>query len=85
MLRPITSLPPSQQLEIWDQAVEAVVGCPTASLVEEIRDEFLGKTSLEPIENEQKPMDVSQVEPEIETNWTQTNVQASLEVPQARN
>ena len=53
--------------------------------MEEFRDEFLGKTLLEPIENEQKPMDVSQIEPEIETNWTQTNVQASLEVPQARN
>ena len=53
MLRPIASLPPEQQVEVWSRAVETVVGCPTASVVEEMRDVFLGKTPLAPIENEQ--------------------------------
>ena len=84
VLRPIASLPPEQQVEVWNRAVEAAGSCPTAKLVEEIRDESLGKTPLAPIENEQKPMDVAQVEPEVKTNWTTADSHESLEVAQAR-
>ena len=78
VLRPIASLPPEQQVEVWNRAVEAVVGCPTAGVVEEIRDVFLGKTPHSPIENEQ-------AEPAAQTNWSKLDSPESLEVAQARN
>lgn len=31
-------------MEVWNRAVEAAVGCPTAAEVEEVRDVFQGKT-----------------------------------------
>jgi superfamily I DNA/RNA helicase len=80
VLRPIASLPPEQQVEVWNRAVEAVVGCPTAAKVEEIRDMFLGKTLPQPIENEP-----AELEPRVQTNWSKSSAQESRSQAQARD
>ena len=65
MLRPIASLPPEQQVEVWSRAVEAAVGCPTAAEVEEVKDICLGKTPPRFIEtNEPEEAEkIAQLEP----------------------
>ena len=71
VLRPIASLPPEQQVEVWNRAVEAAVGCPTAAEVEEVRDVFQGKTL---------PQSTAQLEtPEIEVINTSLKLNLTLE------
>ncbi len=65
VLRPIASLPPEQQVEVWNQAVEAAGGYPIAAGVESVRDVFQGKTLPQSEINELE--ETAQLEtPEIE-------------------
>lgn len=95
VLRPIASLPSDQQVEVWNRAILSVVGCPTAALVSEVRDEMLGKTpAARQNSNEQTQTDIDQmnvayayVEPEsqIQTSWSISESLEPLEEAQARN
>ena len=58
-------------MEVWNRAVEAAVGCPTAAEVEEVRDVFQGKTL---------PQSTAQLEtPEIEVINTSLKLNLTLE------
>lgn len=80
-LRPIASLPPEQQVEVWNRAVEAVGGCPTAAEVEEIRDVFQGKALPQSETNEPEEAEkIAQLEtPEFEVIDTSLKLNLTFE------
>ena len=81
MLRPIASLPPEQQMEVWNRAVEAAVGCPTAAEVESVKDVFQGKTTTQSETNEPEEAEkIAQLEtPLIEVIDTSLKLNLTLE------
>ena len=78
VLRPIASLPPEQQVEVWNRAVEAAVGCPTAAEVESVLDVFQGKALPQSETNE--PEEAAQLEtPLIEVINTSPKLNLTLD------
>ena len=65
-------------MEVWNRAVEAAGGCPTAAEVEEVRDVFQGKALPQSKTNE--PEEAAQLEtPEIQDIDTSLKLNLTLE------
>ena len=69
-------------MEVWNRAVEAAVGCPTAAEVESVRNVFQGKTTTQSIEtNEPEEAEkIAQLEiPEFEVIDTSLKLNLTLD------
>ena len=68
-------------MEVWNRAVEAAVGCPTAAEVESVKDVFQGKTTTQSETNEPEEAEkIAQLEtPLIEVIDTSLKLNLTLD------